>query len=54
MDPAIKAIVMSGYSDDAVLLEPQQYGFKGILRKPFNSDDLRKILARVMELRTEK
>jgi PAS domain S-box-containing protein len=47
-DPAIKAIVMSGYADDAVLLEPQQYGFQGILIKPFNSDDLRKALARVL------
>ncbi len=47
-DPAVKGIVMSGYADDDVLREPQQYGFKGILRKPFNSDDLRKALGRVL------
>jgi two-component system, cell cycle sensor histidine kinase and response regulator CckA len=47
-DPAIKAIVMSGYADDPVLLEPEKHGFRGILRKPFESDSLRKALARVM------
>jgi signal transduction histidine kinase/CheY-like chemotaxis protein len=47
-DPAIKAIVMSGYTDDPVLLQPAKYGFSGTLRKPFESDSLREALAGVM------
>ncbi len=35
-DPHIKAIVMSGYSNDPVLSEYQKYGFQGVLEKPFD------------------
>ena len=48
IDPAVKAIVMSGYANDPVVLEPERYGFKGVLAKPFESAKLREILARVL------
>jgi PAS domain S-box-containing protein len=48
IDPAVKAIVMSGYANDPVVLEPERYGFKGVLAKPFDRDSLRKVLARVL------
>jgi PAS domain S-box-containing protein len=48
VDPAVKAIVMSGYANDPVILEPERYGFKGVLAKPFDRDSLRKVLARVL------
>jgi PAS domain S-box-containing protein len=48
IDPTVKAIVMSGYANDPVVLEPERHGFKGVLAKPFDSDRLRKVLARVM------
>jgi PAS domain S-box-containing protein len=51
LDPTVKAIAMSGYANDAGMLEPQRYGYKGVLAKPFALDGLRQILARVMENR---
>jgi PAS domain S-box-containing protein len=48
IDPDVKAIVMSGYANDPVVLEPERYGFKGVLAKPFDRDSLRKILALVL------
>ncbi len=48
IDPTVKAIVMSGYADDPVVLEPERHGFKGFLAKPFGRDKLEEMLARVM------
>jgi two-component system, cell cycle sensor histidine kinase and response regulator CckA len=47
-DPAVKAIVMSGYANDPVLTEPERYGFKGILAKPFSVNKLREVLSMAM------
>jgi two-component system, cell cycle sensor histidine kinase and response regulator CckA len=49
IDPAVKAIVMSGYASDSAVLEPERYGFKGVLTKPFDRHSLRTVLARVLE-----
>jgi CheY-like chemotaxis protein len=48
IDPAVKAIVMSGYANDPVILEPERYGFKGVLAKPFDNLKLQEILSRVL------
>jgi two-component system, cell cycle sensor histidine kinase and response regulator CckA len=40
IDPGVKALVCSGYSDDPVMAEPAKYGFSGALRKPYGSDQL--------------
>jgi PAS domain S-box-containing protein len=48
LDPAVEAIVMSGYADDPVVLEPERYGFKGVLAKPFDRYSLQRVLARVL------
>jgi two-component system cell cycle sensor histidine kinase/response regulator CckA len=48
IDPDVKAIVMSGYASDPVLLEPERYGFKGVLAKPFDVVEMREMLSRVM------
>jgi CheY-like chemotaxis protein len=44
LDPHIKAIVTSGYSDDPIMCDFQKYGFQGILVKPYKIFDLTKIL----------
>jgi two-component system, cell cycle sensor histidine kinase and response regulator CckA len=49
LDPAVKAMVMSGYADDPAVLEPELYGFKGVLTKPFNIEELQQTLARIMQ-----
>jgi two-component system cell cycle sensor histidine kinase/response regulator CckA len=48
IDPAVKAIVMSGYASDPVILDPEHYGFKGVLAKPFDKLKLREILSVVL------
>ncbi len=48
MDPTVRAIVMSGYASDPAVLEPGRHGFKGVLPKPFDEDDLRRVLGSVM------
>ena len=48
IDPEVKAIAMSGYVHDPVILEPERHGFKGTLAKPFDVGKLQEILSRVM------
>jgi PAS domain S-box-containing protein len=44
LDPHVKAIVTSGYSDDPIMSDFQAYGFQGILVKPYKIIDLAKTL----------
>jgi signal transduction histidine kinase/ActR/RegA family two-component response regulator len=48
MDPCVKAIVSSGYSNNPVMSQFSRYGFKGVVTKPYNFDELNAVLARVM------
>ena len=41
MDPNAKAIVSSGYSTDPVVTNYQDYGFKGVISKPFKIEELK-------------
>ena len=49
IDPEIKAIVSSGYSDDPVLANFQEHGFKGMIPKPFEYRCLGKVLHEVLK-----
>jgi PAS domain S-box-containing protein len=49
IDPGVKAIVFSGYSDDPVLSNFQEYGFKGMIPKPFESQSLSKVLHEMLQ-----
>ena len=49
MDPAVKAIIMSGYPNDPVVLEHRRHGFKGALAKPFDIGKLQELISQVME-----
>ena len=44
IDPGIKAVVSSGYSDDAIMSDYEKYGFKARLKKPYNLTELRNTL----------
>jgi CheY-like chemotaxis protein len=48
LDPDATAIVSSGYADDPVMSEYQQYGFKGVVPKPFGVADLSRLLQRLV------
>lgn len=47
-DPAIRAIVSSGYSSDPIMANYRQYGFSGVIAKPYKMKDLQKALADVL------
>ena len=44
IDPHVKAIVSSGYSDDPIMAEFQKYGFAGVLVKPYRISELGRVL----------
>ena len=44
MDPQVKAIVTSGYANDPMLANFQQYGFCGALAKPYRAEQLHHVL----------
>jgi two-component system cell cycle sensor histidine kinase/response regulator CckA len=44
IDPGVRAIVSSGYSDDAVMANYHKYGFRARLTKPYKIQDLRDVL----------
>lgn len=49
IDPRVKAIVSSGYSEDPVMFDHGRYGFMGIIVKPYQIEDLSKVLSRVLK-----
>jgi CheY-like chemotaxis protein len=48
IDPEVKAIVSSGYSQDAVMSDFEKFGFKGVLPKPFKIEELSHVLEKVL------
>ncbi len=44
LDPGVKAVVSSGYSDDASFTNYQEQGFKAFLKKPYNIVELQNTL----------
>jgi PAS domain S-box-containing protein len=48
INPGVRAVVSSGYSNDPVMADFQRYRFKGVVAKPFKIEELGKILQRVM------
>jgi PAS domain S-box-containing protein len=48
LDPQVKAIVSSGYSYDPVMANFQEYGFSGVIPKPYVMEDLGRVLHEVI------
>jgi two-component system cell cycle sensor histidine kinase/response regulator CckA len=49
LDPAVKAIVSSGYSNDPVMADFRRYGFSGMIAKPYRLAELGAILQQVID-----
>ncbi|MBI5075880.1 MAG: PAS domain S-box protein [Nitrospirae bacterium] len=48
IDPDVRAIVASGYSEDPVMAEFGRYGFRDVLKKPFGLQEIGSALQKVM------
>jgi len=48
IDPHVKAVVSSGYSDDSQIASYQEQGFKAVLMKPYNIVELQEVLNRLL------
>jgi CheY-like chemotaxis protein len=48
LDPDVKAIVCSGYFNDPVLANFEEYGFGGALAKPYQKADLESVLKTIL------
>jgi DNA-binding NtrC family response regulator len=49
MDPRVRAIVSSGYSNDPIMANFEDYGFDGVLAKPYRLTDLVKTVKDTIE-----
>ena len=48
IDPEVKVIVSSGYSNDPVMADFRKHGFSGVIAKPYKIKELSEILYRVV------
>jgi PAS domain S-box-containing protein len=44
MDPNVKAVVSSGYSNDPVMAHFREFGFSGVITKPFRIQELSEVM----------
>ena len=54
LDPDAKVIVSSGYSHDAVMSNYKEYGFSGLIIKPYTVDELGEEMQRVLKEQGKK
>ncbi len=48
LNPDVKCIISSGYSNNPIMLDYENYGFKGVMRKPYTLEELADELNRIM------
>lgn len=48
IDPQVKALVSSGYSEDPIMAEYRKYGFSGVIAKPYRVAELSKVLVKLL------
>jgi PAS domain S-box-containing protein len=48
LDPQVRAIASSGYSLDPVMANYRDYGFCGVIPKPYQTDELGRVLKEIM------
>ena len=50
LDPDVRAIVSSGYCNDAVMSDFRSYGFSGVISKPYRIEEMSKVFAAVLNV----
>jgi len=53
IDPGVKAIISSGYSNDPIMFEYREYGFRDIVAKPYEIKKLSRVLHKVISEEVE-
>jgi len=48
IDPGIKAIISSGYTDNEIIEKHRDYGFVGAIAKPYKARELKELLEKVI------
>ncbi|MDD5761056.1 MAG: ATP-binding protein [bacterium] len=48
LDPGVRAIVSSGYSNDPVMADPGKFGFRGVIAKPYRIRELGEVIDQVL------
>lgn len=48
-DPEVKAIISSGYSNDPIIADFGEYGFSGVILKPYRVSDLSNIVHKMLK-----
>lgn len=49
IDPHVRAIVSSGYSNDPIMADPGKYGFSALIAKPYNIQSLSTVLKKTIK-----
>jgi len=48
IDPDVKAIVSSGYAEDPIMSNFKEFGFAGVVPKPYNAEEMSRELHRIL------
>lgn len=48
VDPSVKAVVSSGYSDSSEMADYRRYGFAAVIPKPYTFHELKKVMTQVL------
>ncbi len=51
LDPGVRAIVSSGYSHDPIMAHYEDYGFLGVIAKPYRVREMAEIVGKVMAMK---
>jgi two-component system, cell cycle sensor histidine kinase and response regulator CckA len=54
IDPGLKAIASSGYANSLVMSDHAQYGFKAVLKKPYDAIKMGEVLDRVIKGKSDQ
>lgn len=48
IDPGVKAVITSGHLSDPIMADYKNFGFRAVIKKPFNINDLDRILSKII------
>jgi signal transduction histidine kinase/ActR/RegA family two-component response regulator len=49
LNPQVRAVVSSGYSNDPIMASPREHGFEGVLAKPYTLEEIQRTLSELMQ-----